>query len=410
VAKKEDNKHSILPIFLVVLIDMIGIGIVIPVLAPLFINGNIIQGDFAFRTLILGLLIAAYPFAQFIGAPILGTLSDKYGRKKLLIISLTGTLIAYALFAIGILTNQLWLLFFSRILDGFTGGNVAIAMSSIADISNEKNKALRFGLIGMSFGLGIIIGPVIGGFLADPKILSWFNHSTPFWFAAILCFTNIILFMLLFKETLHVKRTSKISFIAGINNIKKAFSFPELRTVFAFTFLFSLGFGFYAQFFQVYLIQKFNYTESQIGLYFAFLGLCIALAQGFIVRPLSKRFKPEQIIPISAFFTPVFVALMMVPSQSYSLYIILPFLAIANGLTFPNNNALISNMSSYEHQGEILGISQSLQSLSQAIPPVLAGIAAGIYYKLPIIMSVVLTFSAWLVFIIFFHLKRKVKV
>lgn len=101
---------------------------------------------------------------------------------------------------------------------------------------------------------------------------------------------------------------------------------------------------------------------------------------------------------------------MMIPSKTYGLYILLPFLAIANGLTFPNNNALVSNMTSKEHQGEILGISQSLQSLSQAIPPVIAGITAGIFYKLPIIISAVLTFIAWLIFIIFFHLKRKVKV
>ncbi|MGV8169427.1 MAG: MFS transporter, partial [Candidatus Nanoarchaeia archaeon] len=217
--KVSEKKFSILPVFLVILIDMIGIGIIIPILGPLFLSSDHIFDasiSVATRMIILGLLIAAYPLAQFFGAPILGALSDKHGRKKLLIISLAGTFIGYVLFGVGIVTHSLWLLFVSRIIDGFTGGNITIAMSAIADVSDEKQKVKRFGLVGMAFGLGIIIGPFIGGKLSQPALVPWFDYATPIWFAAILCLVNIVLFIYNFRETLQTKRHSKISLFTGI--------------------------------------------------------------------------------------------------------------------------------------------------------------------------------------------------
>ena len=131
--------------------------------------------------------------AQFFGAPILGAMSDRFGRKKILILSLVGTCIGYLFFGAGIAAASLITLFISRAIDGFTGGNISIALSAIADISDPKEKAKNFGLIGMAFGLGFILGPYIGGKLADPSVVGWFTHSTPFWFAAALTFLNIIL-------------------------------------------------------------------------------------------------------------------------------------------------------------------------------------------------------------------------
>ena len=147
------------------------------------------------------MLIASYPLAQFFGAPILGALSDKHGRKKIILISLIGTFFGYLLFAYGIITKNVTLLFASRMLDGFTGGNISTIMSAIADVSTVKDKTKNFGMIGMAFGLGIILGPFIGGNLADPNNVSWFNHSTPFWFAALICLFNIALVVFNFKET-----------------------------------------------------------------------------------------------------------------------------------------------------------------------------------------------------------------
>ncbi|MGV8086946.1 MAG: MFS transporter [Candidatus Woesearchaeota archaeon] len=402
----KEKQFSIAPIFLVILIDMIGIGVIIPILAPLFLSSNLLFNEtisIATRTIILGLLISSFPLAQFFGAPILGALSDKHGRKKILIISLTGTLLGYILFGIGILTHNIYLLFISRIIDGFTGGNITIAMSAISDVSTEENKVKRFGLVGMSFGLGMVIGPTIGGLLADSHTVSWFNYATPIWFAAILCLINILLFIFNFKETLTVYNNTKISIFSGIKHIKKAFTYIDLRIMFVFVLLFSFGFSFYTQFFQVFLIEKFQYTERDIGLFFGFMGLCIALAQGLIVRPISEKFKPYQILTISTLVVSITIALMLIPHKAIGLYLIIPFIAIFSGLTMPNMNALISNLTSKENQGEIMGINQSFQSLGMAIPPLIAGFFAAIHFVLPVIIGSIMIFLAWLVFIIFFR-------
>src|SRR3989338_10517203 len=144
-----------------------GIGIMIPVLAPLMLDagGALVPLDWttADRSIALGFLVAMYPLAQFFGAPILGALSDRYGRKKLLIASLIGTFTGYLLFATGLLTQQLWLLYFSRALDGFTGGNVCVANSAIADMSTNENRAKNFGLIGMALRPRLLFLPFLWG-------------------------------------------------------------------------------------------------------------------------------------------------------------------------------------------------------------------------------------------------------
>lgn len=239
-------------LFFTAFIDMLGIGIVIPVLGHLFLDASgILPGEHALsvRTFLLGLLIASYPLAQFFGAPLLGALSDRHGRKKILVLSLIGTFIGYVLFAYAILTRNLVLLFVSRILDGFTGGNISTVMSSIADISEHKDKAKNFGIIGMAFGLGVIFGPMIGGILADSTVVSWFNPSIPFFFAAFLTLVNILMVSTLFKETLVTRIHTEINLFTGFKNIGKALAMRNLRTMFIVMFLLTFGFNFYTQFF-----------------------------------------------------------------------------------------------------------------------------------------------------------------
>jgi MFS transporter, DHA1 family, tetracycline resistance protein len=404
----KEDKFSILPIFLVVLIDMIGIGIVIPVLGPLFLSTNIffdVSVGFMQRAVVLGFLLASFAIAQFFGGPLLGALSDRHGRKKYLIISLAGTLIGYVLFALGIIYHSLLLLFIGRIIDGFTGGNITIAMSALADVSDEKQKVKRFGLIGMAFGVGVIIGPLIGGLLADSSVVSWFNHATPFWFAAILCLTNIIFLTYNFKETLAHPRRTEVSLTKGVHNIIRALHTGQLRFLFITLFLFSLGFSFFTQFFQVFLITKFSFQEHDIGLFFAFMGLCIAITQGLIVRPLSKKYHPEQIMSYSLLLMSVVMIVYLIPTNPAWLYAIVPFMSFANGLTMPNSSALTSNLSPKDMQGEILGINQSFTSLGMAIPPIIAGLVSGISYTLPIILGSITIFTAWIVFTFVFKPK-----
>lgn len=390
------------PIYFTVFLDLLGLGIVIPIFAPLFLDltAGILPANFPLsgRTILLGLLIATFPLTQFFGAPILGGWSDRFGRKKVLILSLLGTTLGYVVFAFGILTNQLWLLFAGRIIDGFTGGNIATALSAVADVSQGQAKTKNFGLVGVAVGAGFILGPFFGGKLGDNSIISWFTLATPFWFAAILAAVNTLMILVFFRETLTRPILTKISLLTGIHNLYRAMQLPDLRSVFLVIFLLNFGFNFFAQFFQVFLVQRFNFSQVQIGDMFAYAGIWIVLTQGVLTRPLAHIFKHHQIVSWASIGLAISLPLLLVPEKSIALYWLLPLIALCQGLVQPNSTALISDLGHESTQGEILGINQSIQSLAQAIPPLIAGVIVVIHPSLPIWDASFSVFAAWLVF------------
>lgn len=403
---------SILTVFFTVFIDLLGLGIVIPILPALIINptANLLPLDTAFsqRTIIYGFLIASYPIMQFFGAPILGTLADRFGRKKILSLSLFGTWLGYLLFIIGILTQNIYLLFIGRSIDGFTGGNISIAQSAISDISTEENKSRNFGLIGMAFGLGFVFGPYIGGKLSDPSVVSWFSFETPFYLALLLTTINILLVYKMFPETLKEKSTRKIDLLAGFKNLGKAVSHPQMRSIFIIVFLLTIGFNFFTQFFQVFLISKFSFSQSQIGDLFAYMGLWIAVAQGAFLRPLSKKFSSHTILSFSIILLAITFPLLLLPDKAIWIYVIIPFIAIFQGLTQPNTTAIVSGLSDSKSQGEILGMNQSIASLAQAIPPIVAGFLTAIDINLPTLFAAGSTLLAWFVFKFLFKQRKPI--
>jgi MFS transporter, DHA1 family, tetracycline resistance protein len=400
------KKFSIGTIFFTVFLDLLGLGIIIPILPALLLDP--IKGilpmtyTFSTRTILYGFLIAAYPLAQFFGAPILGSLADQRGRKKILLLSLIGTVVGYAIFILGILTANIYLLFLGRIVDGFTGGNISIAQSAIADVSTEETKSRNFGLVGMAFGLGFIIGPYIGGKLSDSSIVSWFSYATPFYLTIALATINVGLVIRNFPETLITKATIQINAFTGFTNIKKAFSYKNLRVMFLVVFLLTVGFNFFTQFFQVFLYGKFKFTQSQAGDFFAYMGLWIAISQGAVLRPLSKRFQPSKILSYSIILLAICFPFLLIPQDRAWLYIIVPFIAIFQGLTQPNGTAIISNLVTRDKQGEILGINQSISSLAQAIPPIIAGFVTSVNINLPTWFAAAATLLAWFLFKSFF--------
>ncbi len=390
------------PLLLTVFLDVVGLGIAIPTLSIVLLDPaqSILPADAtdAWRNILYGLLIASYAGAQFLGAPVLGALSDRHGRKNLLLVSLFGTMVGYVLFALGIYYRSVPLLFISRLLDGFTGGNISIAQSAIADTSTPETKTRDFGRMGMMFGLGFILGPFIGGKLSDTDILSWFTLATPYWFAALLTLFNMVVLSLLFSETLKTKLTSKVTALTGFRNFAKAFSLPGLRAVFVMSFLFSIGFTFFTQFFNVFLIERYSFDQGDIGNVFGLFGLCMALTQGLLVRPIAKRYKPYQILRFSMLAQALIIPTMLLAYSPAVLYMIIPFISIFNGLTFPNMTAIVSDQTGEESQGEGLGLNQSVQSMGQAFPPIIAGFIAAVHPNLPILIGSGCIFVAWVLF------------
>lgn len=404
---EEKKEFSLGTILFTVFLDLLGIGIIIPIVAPTILKTDILGADvsFAYKTLILGILISSYPIAQFFSAPVLGAMSDRDGRKKILIFSIIGSVIGYLIFALGIIYNNISMLFLGRIVDGISGGNISIIYSSLADISDEKSKAKNFGLVGASFGVGFIIGPFLGGELANPNLVSWFNYSTPFFFAALLSFINLIMVISRFKETLKEKRNTEINIFTGFKNISKAMSKKEFRNIFLIAFLVTFGFTMFSQFFQVFLIEKFNYSQFNIGRLLAYFGICSALVQGGLVRRLSKKHKPEKILSISLLLMSISLILLIIPDKSWYLYITMALVAITQGITSPNVTAMVSNLADSSVQGEVLGINQSVQALAQAIPPIIGGLTVSLNLNTPVILASIVVLLAWLIFISVFKVK-----
>lgn len=408
--RKFTQSRPLLTILFTVFIDLLGFGILIPVIPHLLANPHspffMLPAGLTVKQgyILLGFLTAAFPLFQFLAAPILGQLSDRYGRRRLLAISIFGTCLSYVIFALGIHWRSIWLLFAGRILDGITGGNIAIAQAAIADITRPEDRAKNFGLMGAAFGIGFVLGPYIGGKLSDPSVISWFDATTPFWFAAILSLLNALSIKFFFPET----RTSlvskiKIEWTRSFHNILNAYKFRGFRTLFATSFLISAGFAFFVSFFSVYLINKFGFTQGNIGDFFAYIGIWIAITQAVITRALAKKFKEYQILRISIMGISLGVISFFAPTVSWGIYLVAPILAISNGLTMANLTGLISRTAAADVQGEILGIQSSIQAFAQSVPPMLSGyIAANISPDAPIFVSSMTILFAGFVFLLFY--------
>ncbi len=393
-------------IFFTIFIDLLGYGILIPVIPELFVNQHspfyvLTQGaDPKIGLIILGLLLAVFPLGQFFATPILGQLSDRYGRKKILIISILGTAVSYFLFAIGIITKNIPLLFFSRFFDGLTGGNIAVAQAAITDITLPENRAKNFGMIGAAFGLGFIFGPFLGGKLSDPGVVSWFNPSTPFYFAGILALLNVFFILIFLPETHTNIQVVKIAFNRSVKNIIKAFSLPKIKKLYISSFLFNAGFAFFTTFFSVFLILKFNFTQGQIGNFFAYVGLWSVITQALVTRALAKKFTGEQILTVAMLGSAVMLLAYFLPRNNFELYLIPPLFSFCTGLIMANLPALISARADKDIQGEVLGINASVSALAQSIPAILSGfIAALVHPTTPLLVASFFVFAAWVIFL-----------
>ncbi len=405
-------------VFFTIFLDVLGVGVLIPVL-PLLVVGPAritpISWSVTEGFILLGWLTAIYPFMQFLSTPILGQLSDRYGRRRILSISLFGTALGYLLFAVGIITKNIPLLFASRALDGITGGNLSVANAVIADVTPPEKRTRNFGLVGAMFGLGFVMGPYIGSKLASPgieffglfKTPEWFGPATPFWFTAGLSIVNVLLILALLPETnKHIERLKKIDLTRSVHNIIKAVTYPGLRVVFPSTFLYWFGFTFFTTFFQVLLIQKLHFTQGNVGDYFAYVGIWIAITQAVITPQVAKRFKNYQVLRFSLIGTGLGLIGTLLATNTTELLLVTPLFAIMNGQTLANSVALVSASADKKVQGEVLGINASVQALAQSIPAAISGYIAAISVSTPVAVGSSIMVCSGIVFWILYRPSR----
>jgi multidrug resistance protein len=369
-------------LFLTVFVDLVGFGIILPLL-PFYAT------RFGASALVVGLLVTSYAVVQFFMAPLWGRLSDRYGRRPILLLGLVGSAVSYLVFA---WAGSVLVLLVSRLLAGVGGATIPVAEAYIADVTPPERRAGNMGLIGAAFGLGFTLGPALGG------LLSTVSPQAPGFAAAALCLGNALLAALFLPESRHqapgprygagVRRSPGFPFTLG--GLRSSLANPALRHVLVLYFLFTAAFAVIQPTLSLLGADRFGLGQARVGYLFAFLGIVSAVVQGGLVRRLVPRLGEWRLVRLSVVpFVGGLVLLGLAPSLPL-LLVALALLAIGYGGALPSVIALVSRASPAHLQGGVLGVGQSLGSLARIVAPALAGAAYGLALAAPYLMGAAL--------------------
>lgn len=356
-----NSKLPIFVIFTTVVLDSMGIGIIIPVMPALFaeVTGSEKISDIAIWG---GLLASTFALMQFIFGPILGALSDRYGRKPILLLALFVMAAYYLLMGFA---QTLWLLFLGRLIGGVTAATHATANAYMADISSPEEKAARFGMLGAGFGLGFVLGPLIGGLLGE-----W-GPRAPFFAAAMLAAANGVLCYFVLKESLKTKNRREFMWyranpIGAILDLRKFEGIYSLLLVFL---LFTIGTSIYAAIWPFFTVERFSWSPGMIGISLTIYGVCFAIVQGVLVRPAIKIWGEKKTIIIGFCFEFSAMVTFAFLTDGKILIILIP-LASLGVLAQPAIQAILSKSVGDDRQGAIQGVASSLNAIAMVITPI----------------------------------------
>lgn len=359
------NNRKLITLFLIVFIDLLGFSIILPLL-PFYAE------TFGASPAQIGFLVASYAAAQLVGAPLLGRLSDRFGRKPVLLISLGGTFIGFLILGFA---NSLWMLFVSRVIDGFTGGNISVAQAYITDVTNENNRAKGLGLLGAAFGLGFIIGPAVGG------ILSVYGFAVPAFVAAGFSMVSILGVLFFLTESLtpearvDLEKQARQSF--SIRTLWQAINRPRVGPILHVRFFYGLAFAIFQTIFPLYALYRFDLDARNTGFILTYVGILVVFVQGFLVGWLASRFDENRLIFLTTVIMGISLfAWALAPSVAALLVILAP-LAFAAGILNTLLNSTLSKAVYTEEVGGTLGLSASLESLTRVISPSFGGYLLG---------------------------------
>jgi multidrug resistance protein len=391
------NKSALSLIFLTVFIDLLGFGILIPIL-PSFAVKELDLDESA-----IGIAIASYSFVQFLFNPVFGKFSDKYGRKPVIVFCLLMNAVGYLIFSF---THSYLMLLISRIIAGIGGSSIAVAQAYIADITTKENRSKGMGLIGSAFGLGFVFGPLIGGFLSEYGYMVTGFVSGGF---SLLAF--ILTWILLPESLKPVENIAEIKIqkrkLFDYEALKKVFSEPS-RAVFI-TLFFILVFSFANIYgtFALLGIQVYGFTDLQNGYLFGITGLTSAIVQGGLIGYIDKLISKQNILKISSLSISVSLALIPYGGTFLGLAIISGILSIGTGMLQPTLLSLISDVTTENEQGITLGVNQSLSALARVLGPLWGGFAFEFLgYPFPFLTGAV--FMLLIVLAAVFYIPKKI--
>ena len=373
-------------LFLIVVVDLIGFGLVIPLLPFYAVR-------FSASPQLVTALLAVYSLMALLSAPIWGRLSDRIGRRPVLMSSLVAGALAYLWMSAA---EALWMLFAARSLAGICAGNIAAAQAYIADVTTPENRAKGMGVIGAAFGLGFIIGPALGGFLAGNDSASA-DLTTPALVAAALSGVALLGVVFLLPESRPPEARQITPARSRLAAILGALHRPVLSRLILIFFLVILAFSGMESTFALWAMRQFGWGPSQVAYVFAYVGVLSAILQGGMIGRLSRRFGEERLLLVGLAL--IGVGLLALPAARWLplLAFVLATLAVGLGLVQPSLNSLISRRAGREEQGEVLGVSQSVGSLARVLGPLAAGFLFAEFGRgAPYLWGAALVAAAWL--------------
>ena len=338
-------------LFLTIFVNLVGFGIIIPLL-PFYAE------TFGASPVVIGFLFASFSIAQLVSAPLLGEWSDRWGRRPVLILSLIGTAVSFAMLAVA---GSLTMLFAARIVDGLSGGNITTARAYIADVSTEENRAKAYGVLGAAFGLGFIIGPALGA------LFSRISYTAPIWVAVAVTVAATVLAWFWLPETVHRSHAASGSPWKAVRELSRR---PYLKTLLGLDFVYWMSFAVYQTTFALFGAKRFGFDAAHTGYLFSAFGLLGVIVQGGLVGPIVRRLGERRTLAAGLAFAAfgwggsafthslVLFTLLLVPG------------AIGIGLCNATLSALISHAAAPGEQGRVQGAAGALESLGRTLGPV----------------------------------------
>ena len=406
------NKPALATVFLVVVIDLLGFGIVLPLL-PFYAQ------EFAASAVTIGLLYSVYSFMQLIFSPIWGSWSDRIGRRPIMLLSTFGAVVAYILFG---LADSLFVLFLSRVVAGTMGGNISTAQAYIADVTDEENRARGMGLIGAAFGIGFVIGPATATGLIHPAFhefiagtgltdfAAWMEankFALPGFFAAFLSFCSFLMVFFMLPETVDTetprekiyRRPSIFSprFWQTLKEHKGTSARGYLIPLIIGFFLLSFGESSLYSAFPLFAESQLSMNAADVGIQFFYIGIIAVVVQGFLIKPLTQIFAEEKIFLAGNVLMVAGLGLIPLATDMVMLALFLGLMALGKSLNTPTITSLISKEADETNVGAVMGASQGLSGLGRMIGPTWGGALFSVYFELPFFATalIVLT-TVWI--------------
>jgi len=343
--------RPLLIIFLTIFVNLVGFGIIIPLL-PFYAE------TFGASPLVIGLLFAVFSVCQLAASPALGDLSDRYGRRPVLVFSLAGTVVSFVMLAVA---HSVAMLFAARIVDGLSGGNISTARAYVADVTEPQDRARAYGYIGAAFGMGFIFGPALGGALAHV------SYTAPIWAAAGLTLVATAMAWLWLPETVHRAK-------AGTGNpfryLPGLLQRPLVRRALAIDFLYWLSFAVFQTTFALFAARRFGFDAPKTGYFFAAFGVLGAVIQGGLIRPIVRRLGDRPTFLLGLVFSATGLIACTAAHSVGAFALALVPLAFGIGLGHPTVASLVSLIAGSDEQGRVQGAAGAVESLGRAIGPI----------------------------------------